>query len=124
MKQDTKNLNHNARKLKVHCGVGDYLPNQPIAEILGLKVVLPAMGVITLGELLKHTRTSNLMDGHKCRNCGENDVRGWRWVSGGHGGRSSAFLRRSEAFSSHDWSQRLKLRILMAAISFSVTSRL
>ena len=46
------------------------IPNQPIADCYGLNVVLPTSEEsTTLGELLNHARTSELLEDHPCPNC-------------------------------------------------------
>lgn len=60
-----------ARKLAcAKCG----LVREHTADRYGLKVVLPTKDSSTLDELLKNTRTSNLMDDHVCPTCKTKDT--------------------------------------------------
>lgn len=56
------------------CGLNRDLPIKPTADSFGVKVVLPTEGSTTLGDLIAHTRTSKLMDDHKCPSCGRCDT--------------------------------------------------
>ena len=46
------------------------IPNQQTADCYGLDVILPTSEEsTTLGELIKHARTSELLEEHPCPNC-------------------------------------------------------
>ena len=53
-----------------NCGHTRDLASQPMADCLGLSVVLPTSEeTTTLGELLEHTKTSELLEDSLCKKC-------------------------------------------------------
>ena len=58
-----------------NCGHTRDLASQPMADYLGLSVVLPiSEKTTTLGELLEHTKTSELLDNSPCPGCDRADT--------------------------------------------------